>query len=109
MTPAVFSSMIEASGMVIAALITVLGLSIASRMVLSRRQLRIELATAYQDLLVMHEVEQVHVDMEVGRGQKSNKVKVRDIVANEKGIRVSGKNSPSQVVRKLNQLGHLED
>lgn len=109
MTPEILASTIEAVGMIVAALITILGLSIASRMVLSRRQLRIKLAEAYSDLIVLQAIETVHVDMEIGRKLPSNKRKVRDIVAEEKGMRVSGNNSPAQVTRKLAQLGHLED
>ncbi len=105
----ILASSIEAAGMVIAALVTVLGLVVTSRVVLSRRKLRTRLIEAYQDLRVMQEIEKVHIDMEIGRSSTSNQRKVRDIVADEKGIRVSGNNSPAQVERKLERLSSIED
>lgn len=100
----VLASSIEAAGMVIAALVTVLGLLVTSRVVLSRRVLRQKLMEAYQDMRVLQEVEQVHVEIEIGRSGVSNKRKVRDIVADEKGLRVSGNNSPAQLERKIERL-----
>jgi len=105
----IIASSIEAAGMVVAALITVIGLLATSSVLLSRKSLRNRLAEAYRDLRVMQEVEQVHIDMEVGRVGISNQRKVRDIVAKEKGLRTSGNNSPAQVERKLERLSSVED
>lgn len=105
----VIASSIEAGGMILAAIITMTSLIFTSKIVLSRKSLRLKLAEAYHDLRVMQEVERVHVEFEVGRNDKSNQRKVRDIVANELGLRVSGNNSPAQVERKLNRLSNIEE
>jgi hypothetical protein len=105
----VLGSSIEAAGMIIASLITIIGLLFTSKVVLSRKALRRNLAEAYNDLRVLQEVEIVHYQMEITRTGTSNQRKVRDIVANEKGIRTSGNNSPAQVERKLERLSSIED
>lgn len=105
----VIASSIEAGGMILAALITVVGLFIASSIVVARKTLRIRLAEAYHDIRVMQEIEKVHVEMEVGRTGISNQRKIRDIVSREVGLRVSGNNSPAQVERKLERLNNIDE
>jgi hypothetical protein len=102
-------SIIEASGMVIAAIITIVGLLITSKVVLSRKALKRNLFEALQDLKVLQKVEQIHYEMEISRTGTSNQRKVRDIVASETGYRTSGNNSPAQVDRKLERLSNIED
>jgi hypothetical protein len=105
----VLGSSIEAAGMIIAAIITIIGLLITSNVVLSRKALRRNLLEALQDLKVLQEVEKVHYQMEITRSGTSNQRKVRDIVANETGLRTSGNNSPAQVDRKIERLNNIED
>lgn len=107
--PAVSGALIQAAGSVVAALLAFLAVLITSRVLLDRKQLRRRLAQAYHDILVYQEIEKVHNEIEIGRTGKSNQRKIRDIVYKEKGLRVTGRNTPSAVQRKLYALDNVVD
>lgn len=102
--PKVLAAIIQATGTIVGALIALTGLLITSKAILNRKTLKRHLLTAYNDLRVYQEVERVHVEMEIGRGNPSNLVRVRRLVSEEKGLRVSGTNAPSQVEQKVARL-----
>lgn len=105
----IVASIIEASGMVVAAIITVAGLYASSKVIWTKKALQKRLAEAYHDIIVLQHVESVHIEMEIARSGKSNQRMVRDLVNTESGMRVSGNNSPAQVKRKLDRLSDIED
>jgi len=105
--PQLLSSMIEAFGVIVAAVITVIGLVFTSLTVIDKKKTLQQLVVAYRDLRVYQEAEIVYNEIEIGRGEPSNQRKVRDIVFREQGIRASGTNSPAQVERKLDQLDSI--
>lgn len=105
--PQITGALIQTAGTVVAALLALLAVLITSRILLDRKQLRRRLAQAYHDITVYQEVERVHVEIEIGRNGKSNQRKVRDIVFKEKGIRVTGRNTPAEVQRKLYALDNI--
>jgi len=102
--PRILSSLIQATATIFGSLVALVGLLITTNAIWNRRKLKTSLLEAYQDLRVYQEVERVHVEMNIGRGETSNMNKVRNIVFEEKGIRTSGKNSPAQVERKIARL-----
>ena len=67
------------------------------------QKMRLMLLNAYQDIQFLQAVENVHVEMNIGRGGKSNKVFVRNLVRKEKGLNLSGIR-PSQVERRIEQF-----
>jgi hypothetical protein len=73
--------------------------------VLSNRSkdLNTKLLRAYKDVQFYQTVEDIHVQMNIGRGEKDNKRKVRAIVRSEFKYNNSGK-APSQVEREVYKL-----
>lgn len=103
MNEAILIAIIEASSIVLASIISGLAITLSARAILKKKVLRRRLISAYQDLLFLYEVEKVHIDMEIGRGESDNKIKVRNIVRTEKELVLSGK-SKSEIQRGLSAL-----
>lgn len=102
-------ALIRAGASLSSALIGACAVLFAAKRVIDRKKLRLSLIQALNDVHFLMEVEKVHVEMSVIANDKSNKVKVRDIVRGEKGLEFSGKNTPSSIKRKLTKLSSLDD
>ena len=84
---------------VMTAIISGLFLILANR----HKRIKLKLLDAYHDIKFLQFVEKIHVEMNIGRGDKDNKRLVRDIVRKEMGLNHSGI-SPSKVQQRIEQL-----
>lgn len=107
MNQALLIPIIEASGVIIASIITGACLLLSAKAVFSKKQLRRKLVIALSDLAFFQAVEEIHVQMEIGREKPNNKVKVRKIAQAELEFTHSGR-SLGEVKKQLQQL-HLID
>ncbi len=98
MSEALTIAVIEALGQIVGAMVTVGGLIFIGLHITQRsRELQKELPRILRDLKTLYMIEQVHVEMTVGRGEPANKVKVRKLVEDEKGLRLSGRYTPARI------------
>lgn len=104
----VIVAIIEASGVIVAAILTSAALLFSAFAVFSKKRLRKMLKTALNDLQYFQYLEKVHVEMEIGRTGKSNKLMARATVRDETGLIHSGM-AMSAVKRKLQSLDSVDD
>lgn len=94
-----FYEMFKALSPIMAACITGYCLLLVHR----SKEMKVKLLKAYQDVRFYQAVEEVHVDMNVGRGEGDNKKKVRAVVRKEFNFQNSGL-APSQVERAIEKF-----
>jgi conjugal transfer/entry exclusion protein len=104
MTETLIISLINASGVIIAAIITCLGVVVGATRIADRKKLQQNLMRAYKDIQALYLIEQYHTQMNITENGKDNKVHVRKLVSENEGVALSGKNTLSQVKRKIDAL-----
>lgn len=102
-------ALITMCGAIVSSAIASAAILFAAKRVVDRKKLQVELTRALQDIQFLLHVENVHVDISVGQFGKENKVKMRDVVRQEQGIDISGKNTPARVRNRLAQLSNVSD
>ena len=68
-----------------------------------KKELSAKLLQAYQDIRFLQEVEKVHNELNIGRGESDKKVLARNIVRKETNFTYSG-NAPSAVDKNIAKL-----
>lgn len=107
MTEPIIIAIINACAVLFASIVSGCAIVYAARAVLKKKTLRRKLISAYQDILFLYEVEAIHTAMEIGRGEKDNKVRVRNLVRDETKLGLSGK-SKSEIKRDLSALSMID-
>jgi hypothetical protein len=90
--------LIKVTAPLVAAIISGACLLLVSR----HKRMQEKLLLAYEDIQFFQSVEQVHVEMNIGRGESDNKRRVRGIVREEMLIDSSGI-TPSKVRRNIDK------
>ena len=109
MSEVLLVALIEALGMVLAAIITGLSVVFGAIKLAKNKKLRTDLVQAYKDIQAFCVIEQFHIEINTSSNGVSNKVHVRKLVETEKGLLLSGKNTPAQVKRKISALESIVD
>jgi len=102
--PILYPALINAISMIVAAVITTAGILFGASKIADRKKLQNELLQAYRDIEGLYTVEQYHTQMNISENGKDNKSHVRKLVQNNEGLYLSGRNTISQVKRKIVKL-----
>lgn len=70
-----------------------------------KKELTAKLLRAYQDIRFFQELEKVHNELNIGRGESDKKLLARNIVRKESGYCYSG-DTPSVVEKKIARLSN---
>ena len=103
------NALIGAVGEVLAAVIAGVAVFFAAKRVVTLKKLRSDLIVALNDLSFMLKVEKAHVSVFVAQNGKDNKVMIRDVIRDETDQDLSGKNTLSQIKRKLMRLDAYDE
>lgn len=102
MTNEFLSTLTNSTAVVIAALITVLGMLLTASRARIHAKLKLDLEMAYKDLEALYMIEKYHVTST----EPLSKVAARKFVETNENMTLSGKHTPSQVKRRLALLEH---
>ena len=97
MTNEFLSTLTNSTAVVIAALITVLGMLLTASRARIHAKLKLNLEMAYKDLEALYMIEKYHVTST----EPLSKVAARKFVETNENMTLSGKHTPSQVKRRL--------
>ena len=105
MSNEVLAAIIEASGIILAALFTAVSVIFAAGRVTSRQKLKQELITSMRDILTLYAIEEAQIRLHA----TSNKVAIRKHVEETTGYILSNENTPAKLKRKLLKLESMPD
>jgi len=102
--PALYPAIINALSMIVAAIITTTGILFGASKIADRKKLQNDLIQAYRDIEGLYTIEQYHTQMNLTENGKDNKTHVRKLVQLNENLYLSGRNTISQVKRKIVKL-----
>ena len=97
-------AIISASSVILAATITCVGVIIGASKIADKKKLQQNLMRAYKDIQTLYLIEQYHTQMNLIEHEKCNKTHVRKLVTEHENVVLSGRNTLSQVRRKIDAL-----
>ena len=104
MSESLILGIINASSVILAAIITCVGVIVGAGRIAEKKKLQQSLIRSYKDIQALYLIEQYHTQMNIVENNKCNKVHVRQLVAVNEGCALSGRNTLSQVKRKIDAL-----
>lgn len=97
-------SLINSLSVIFASIITCIGVVVGAGRIADKKRVLKHLMQAYKDIQVLYTIEKYHTQMNIAAVGKCNKTHVRQLVAEQENIVLSGQNTLSQVKRKIQSL-----
>jgi hypothetical protein len=104
MSEALIISIINTSGVLLAAIITAVGLIIGAGKISKHIALKKKLLLAYKDIQALYTIEKYHSEMNVTANHVCNKTHVRKLVSDNEGLILSGGHTLFKVQRKISGM-----
>lgn len=104
MTDTLLIAILNALSIILAAVITSGGVIYAASKIANKRKLQQDLICAYKDLKVQYLIEKYHCEINITNNGINNKVHIRNLVRENESVTLSGRNTISQVERKIDNL-----
>ncbi len=101
MSEVLIVSIINASAVLLAAIITAVGLVMGAGKISKHIALKKKLLVAYKDLEALYTVEKYHSEMNIATNHVCNKTHVRTLVKEKEGLILSGEHTLFKVQRKI--------
>ncbi|MGK2231292.1 MAG: hypothetical protein ACI92O_000450 [Colwellia sp.] len=104
MSEAIIVVLINGLSVIFAAIITCLGVVVGAGRIADKKRTLQKLMRAYKDIQVLYTIEQYHTQMNLTVNGKCNKTHVRQLVAKQENLALSGIHTLAQVSRKIQAL-----